>query len=709
MLLVMIGMGSYGQIGFAVGQSTDLPPSAADDAFFEGLLDQIPRQRSPQASYEQWTTPKYNMILISPPTFAAESQRLADWQTKRGIRAIVVDNWEDFPGQDGPEKVRNAIRWYYDRHPIEWVLLMGDTGQIPIRYIYNPDCLEVSPTGYEANGASLTVKPTDYYYADLTGNWNIDGDGNWGERGIYNQLNGQDEWDWETEVYVGRLPADTVQELKVMIDKTIAYGQGIGAGEWMNRYMAASGISDWPYSKDSNGEDEAYLNQYIIDNIIGDKMDWAHFYEATTYYTIPPIENRSAELKRYTIRDAINFGFSVGIWAGHGAPGYLQALTISRALDTTDVAGLTNTNRYPFFYSDACSTAMVDHEGNLGEAFLLKENGGGIGFVGSVRISWYWPNDTHYEIMNRGLAKEFMRAMFMDGMYQPGKALYESKKMYRANSWHSRLPADFDYWEIERKGIMSYLLLGDPSIEIYTANPKQFSPILPESLEYYSGTPISIRITDTDGTPIPNARLTVYANDTFYRVFHANWDGSVVLDLPVGSGQFNYALFAHNMIYREGSFTVEPDSEKPTIAGPLEFTPDHPTVTDQISISINFTDNASGISEAYVLLSTDDFTSIKPYRFTEIPNTRGRYSVTLPKLEYGNYRYGIIAFDYANNWQGYIVGNGEDAIRIPIPVHLVGLIVGNIGFAVAISLGLGRQYRKTMRTSKLDDDAEIVL
>ena len=55
------------------------------------------------------------------------------------------------------------------------------------------------PTNHAPDG--IHDIPTDYYYADLTGNWDYDGDGFYGERG-------QDTVDFTPEVIVGRIPTD---------------------------------------------------------------------------------------------------------------------------------------------------------------------------------------------------------------------------------------------------------------------------------------------------------------------------------------------------------------------------------------------------------------------------------------------------------------------------------------------------------------------
>ena len=123
----------------------------------------------------------------------------------------------------------------------------------------------------------------------MEGDWNIDNDEHWGESPLYNDLTDEDEIiNWNPQVIVGRLPANTPAELASMLNKSIYYQDGSDAGVWMNRILLASGISDDPYYKDLDGEDEAILSDFIIKNYIGKQMIHSHILEATRFYPNQP-------------------------------------------------------------------------------------------------------------------------------------------------------------------------------------------------------------------------------------------------------------------------------------------------------------------------------------------------------------------------------------------------------------------------------------
>ncbi|MGQ4875676.1 MAG: C25 family cysteine peptidase, partial [Promethearchaeia archaeon] len=172
---------------------------------------------------KQYYDPNIEMIIITPDIsgFVNAVKPLSDWKNKKGVKTVILSNYSQYEGSDGPEKIRNMIKSYYEKYNIRWVLLAGDAQEdiLPIREVYNPDTVRWKEN--EAVGDEY-YKPTDYYYADLTGDWDNDKDGKYGEAPQDNS-NGVDEIDWYPEVYVGRLPADSKSELETMVNKSLKY------------------------------------------------------------------------------------------------------------------------------------------------------------------------------------------------------------------------------------------------------------------------------------------------------------------------------------------------------------------------------------------------------------------------------------------------------------------------------------------------------
>jgi PKD repeat protein len=173
--------------------------------------------------------PTVDYLIITRRTFSPWLENFVKWKENLGYSVAVLtleDNIENrYSGRDVPERIRNCIRDYYENLGIRWVLLVGDADpadgpsaggypnymldndwEIPIRYVWNPDGAP------DDTGQSENWTPTDLYYAGLDGDW---------DNYLYENLFRFP--DWEAEVYVGRWPVRSVDELLSIIDKTINY------------------------------------------------------------------------------------------------------------------------------------------------------------------------------------------------------------------------------------------------------------------------------------------------------------------------------------------------------------------------------------------------------------------------------------------------------------------------------------------------------
>ncbi len=128
-------------------------------------------------------------VIITTNATVAGSKRLADFvrmKTRQGHTVKVVTE-TDFNGLAGQapngraEKIREWLKNNYLAMNINYVCLIGNpdpedplspgdfVGDIPMKMCY--------PRFYEP---STRESPTDFFYADLVGNWDIDGDGIYG-------------------------------------------------------------------------------------------------------------------------------------------------------------------------------------------------------------------------------------------------------------------------------------------------------------------------------------------------------------------------------------------------------------------------------------------------------------------------------------------------------------------------------------------------
>jgi len=379
---------------------------------------------------------------------------------------------EDYTGSDEPERIKRGIADYQERFGIEYVMLVGDAHNFPVRYQITdrPQTIQdvlVSVGAYYA---------CDLYYADLydeDGNFDTwDYDGNryygelWGEH--YSGPINHDRINMIPDVALGRVPASSEAEVTNYVNKVIHY-ESTGVTEtWISNILFIVTTTDFPTFYEHK---EEIIDSYSGVTFLYNKPTptfWTMYSEAvssTTDYEPGPAN----------INDLMNtHGLGLINFGGHG--GAYNEVTdqyyhcsMSGALGTWDLRDLT-TQRYPIVFSCGCSNgrftvspagdpyvdeAGVAHSGtDWGEIFDTaaypprpdplqprvcptgRDEVDSFGEYGTCRTE-FWFDGTRYDIRNRGfiafigcvtgaqepigeLDKYFLEAFFT---YEPEKRL----------------------------------------------------------------------------------------------------------------------------------------------------------------------------------------------------------------------------------------------------------------------------------------------
>ncbi len=632
-----------------------------------------------------WYSPKIEMLIITPniPEFIDAVKPLMEWKNEKGVKTIILSNFSLYEGIDDAEKIRNMIKSYYETENIQWVLLAGDAQNdlIPIRYVYNPDVIRFGEGRTESVGDG-EYKPTDFYYADLNGTWDSDGDGNWGES-PYDNAYGLDEIAWDPEVYVGRFPADNANELEIMVNKTLKYESNPEVGNWMNRMLLAGGISDYPTSGDPDGEYESRLTSYIIENYALEELNYTHLVE------------EAGNLSRTALFNYFNYGFSTILMAGHGLPSYYYRNPSTWAYSSSYASSSLNDYMPSLVYLDACSTSSYDNnDNNIGETLIKKDKGGAIGAIGGLRVTWYFEDDYDLEMLNRGNAKLFWKEFFLNKKFQQGRALYDSKVAYM-NSDYYKYGIGSTFFDFERKQLLTYCLLGDPEVDIYTNKPKlALNPFI-ETI--YEGQLVSITIKDENSRIVPYARVHLGGSGGKYHTAYANENGVVSFRIPAEENEiYNVTITGHNLIPSHFNFTALLDNASPQLFG-IQCNPKNPKTLDITTFNIEAHDNKSGIESAYIFLSKNNFIDYIYYGLSNsIEEDKELIPVKTERLTPGEYSYFIVLRDYANNTDifynsGYIFSIPQNIINYIAPFSLVLIIA--VGGVSVLTLYTGlRKY-----------------
>jgi hypothetical protein len=373
---------------------------------------------------------------------------------ERGFAPQIVTETQYgvLPGLQAPygraEKMRQWLKNNYETQNIAYVLLIGNPdpsiGDVPMKMMW--------PRFAENDGYRET--PTDYYYADLTGNWNKDGDAYFGE---YNSDGGPGGVDFAPEVYVGRIPVYTNQAawgatLDSILQKIMDYASSSDTA-WRKTALLPMSYSD--VDTDGAAMGEAMKNEYL--NGLGFATTTLYQHRAAGCNS--PYAS-SANLVGGQARDLWQANpYGLVTWWGHGSEtgayvGYGGNCSDGAILTSNDAVFLDDTHP-AIVYQNSCSNGAPETSYNLGYALLKR---GAVATVSASRVSWYsvgsW-GPTLYYGDNASIGYYFSQHVAQG---EPvGNALYFVKSTV-GTGWGS------DTWMNQ----MDFNLYGDPATTLYS-------------------------------------------------------------------------------------------------------------------------------------------------------------------------------------------------------------------------------------------------
>ena len=300
-------------------------------------------------------------------------------------------NWGGGSGDAAAENIRSWLQANYVSMGIEYVMLVGDPdpgdGDVPMKMTY--------PAGSSADEDHDAS--TDYYYADLTSNWNSDGDAYYGE--------------WESdigstpihEVLVGRIPVYNSEytTLDSILNKTMAY-QSEDDTAWRESLVMPMAVIVYA-EQDGLWNLRRADGVGVADNLTG--VAQAQGFDTFTLYEkeglSPTPEACDLDLTRDNLVDHWSSNpTGLVTWTGHGSSTSAARLIWS---DDANSNGTPETNEMssPAFFrsSDAaklddthpsivfeasCNNAYPENSQNLASSLLAN---GAVGAFAATRVS----------------------------------------------------------------------------------------------------------------------------------------------------------------------------------------------------------------------------------------------------------------------------------------------------------------------------------
>ena len=349
-------------------------------------------------------------VVITTNAIRNASTKLADFVAHKqsmGFTVTVIDEDDTgatTTGDAAATKLREWLQANYESMDLKYALIIGDPrpgagySRVPMKM-------------YPCEGRYI---PTDYFYAELTCDWDKDSDGIIGERGA--AATSGDEIERYFEVYVGRIPHYGVMaNTDAILQKTIDYENATNAYWRRNTLITVVPASinlhfyDWGEQVKSDIlEPKAIPSDRLYRNKYGHTI--------TDYDIVPPPSAYPT-----TVWSQGQYGLH--IWSTHGGP------TIASSIMYSSGAANLNDNYPSAFWQGSCQNAWPEITGNLSYSILKN---GGIVTLGATRNSYY-VSETDFSNSPSDCGMGYRYAKGISEGKSCGEALWDLKE--ETSSW----------------------------------------------------------------------------------------------------------------------------------------------------------------------------------------------------------------------------------------------------------------------------------
>lgn len=327
-----------------------------------------------------------NLLVVTPSVFQAQ---IAPFVAEKEARGFNVTTYVAASSSASVIKSYIQSLWGGPSAP-EYIILVGDT-----QYI-----------GYFTGGGAGSPT-TDLPYTCMDG-----------------------ANDWYPDITIGRFPADDVNELNNILNKTLYYQAGQFADpDYLKRAVFMASNDNYTVSE---GTHNWVIANYMIPNEIDSLRLYCHTYGATTQQ----------------VRNAFNEGRFWGVYSGHGSN---TSWADGPPFTQSDVNNLTNVNKYPMIMSFACVTGSYADDECFMETWLIVPNKGAVAAWGSS-VNSYWTEDDVLE-------KRWFDSIFDENDNVPmefGPSFNDARMRYLAQMGSG---------STTRRYFEMYNLMGDPTLK----------------------------------------------------------------------------------------------------------------------------------------------------------------------------------------------------------------------------------------------------
>ncbi len=369
----------------------------------------------PTSWAEALPAPDPVLAIVTNRIVAARSrtlERYVRWRESQGLTVIVgtEEDW-DVPSDDEldgrAERIRAWLRSVRDEVGLGYVLLVGDPSPgteagVPMKRTHPMTALV--RTYPERLQEHIDPVPTDHYYADLDGDWDLDDDGRFAE---YPEDSGGNGIEWEPDALVGRLPVywnDTTRLDEILeaiiefeTDSDRSYRHRVLLPAAFLGYEGGPTPTGRTYSRTTDGADVAeVIARAALD--LDPSAEVVRFYEEDGL--VPSIHPHEFPLEATVLMDQWQEGAGLVVAIGHGSPEGIYRAIWSYDHDDDGIPDEEDMSSVPFIstwaldellstpaalaFLSTCDAGWPEFWDNLGASTLAR---GSIATVASSRIA----------------------------------------------------------------------------------------------------------------------------------------------------------------------------------------------------------------------------------------------------------------------------------------------------------------------------------
>jgi len=371
------------------------------------------------------------------------------------------------PGSDPPEQLRHAIDSLVSEEGTLYVLLAGDETIIPVRMVFS-----------ECEGFLDVEVPCDYYYSDLDGTWDGNGDGSYGQP--------DDGLDLYIDVLLGRAPIATEEDAGIFVSKTLTYLEDPPGGEWANTALLC-GAMLFP--------DVGYTGGKGCDTLAAElpaSWDVVKIYES-------PVSTDGTDTQIAFLNEGTGWNY----FSGHGNNRGIYWYWMPQMMMTRMIAeAMTNGSRTGIHTSIACHPGDFTDGNSCVEALFKNPDGGAVSVTFNTGVGWegFWPELG----VSEWLCILYTRSVFVQHAPTLGEAFASAKDQ--------RVPLMHGGYDRNLQALLCWTAFHDPALVPLAVPPD--TPIPPQPLALgapwpnpvWRGAPITFQVLYTTG----QAHVAVY-------------------------------------------------------------------------------------------------------------------------------------------------------------------------------------------------------